>query len=245
MRTRVRSTKVLSELLDRKLSAYMLAAGAAGAVVLAGTVPAEGEAVCVHTNVSLYGGDTFQLFFPGQRIPAFNLAQTHTTGSSIPYVFFNRGFLIANTAGASAVVASNGYPANLSSAAVVGASAKFGKGNSYGLLFTYASNSRMGGRGNFTRSTNYLGLKFLVSGETHFGWARIKVTADKIRDSQYVTVMHLQAVGYETVAGKSVQVNANCKSADADGPTATNEQSSASLGALARGADSVFLRRRK
>jgi hypothetical protein len=244
MRTRVRSPRILGELLNRSLNAYILAAGATVAA-LANPLPADAEAVCVPSKVILWGGGTFQFFFPGQKIAAFNIAQTHTTGSSITSAFFNRGFLIANTADASAVITNNPYPADLSSAAIVGPTDKFGKGNSYGLLFTYAYGIR-GGRGNLKHGVNYLGLKFSLSGQTHYGWARMRVTTNELRDHEYLTVIHLQAVGYETVANQPIQVNANCKGTATNDSEANKAQSPVgSLGNLALGTVGTNLRRQQ
>jgi hypothetical protein len=205
-----------SESFSSRLNAYALAASAAGVTMLACSVPGEGEAVCVLTNnVSLTGSATYQLYLPGQNVPSFNIAQTWANFSSQSFYFWNRGFFIPNTAGASAVLATNGFPAALSVGAAVGSGAKFGKGNSYGLLFTYGPSgggTRNHHQGNFTARTNYVGFKFSVSGQTHFGWARMRVTLGPGGYGYTVaTTIHLPAYGFETIPNKAIQVNENCK----------------------------------
>lgn len=205
-----------SDSFESRLNAYALAAMSAGVAVLAWPVPAECEAVCLLTdNVSLTGSATYQLYFPGQRTPAFNVAQTWANFSSQSYFFWNRGFFIPNTAGAAAVLAGSGLPADLSASAVIGPGANFGKGNSYGLLFTYGPSgggTRYHHRGNFTNKVNYVGFKFSVEGQTHFGWARMFVTLGPGGyGNTTATTIHLPAYGFETAPNKAITVNENCK----------------------------------
>lgn len=212
------------------------------------STPMEAEAICHPTNVSLTGSGTYQLSFPDMNWPAFNLAQTWNNPSSQSFAFWNRAFLIANSVDASEVLASNGFPADLSSKAIVGPNANFGKGKSYGLLFTYGPSG--GGtkhhhQGNFNGPLDYLGFKFSVAGQVHFGWARMRVT---LGPGGYIntvaTTIHLEAYGFETAPDQSIQVNANCNAASATGGSA-DSKISASLGALALGAGSIRTWRQK
>lgn len=76
------------------------------------------------------------------------------------------------------------------------------------------------------KSPRFLGVKFLISGETHFGWIRItSSTADQATVSGYA---------YETVPNKPV-IAGVCK-AQESAPDAMMELAPGSLGRLAAGA---------
>jgi hypothetical protein len=167
---------------------------------------------------------------------AFNIAQTWNNPSSQSAAFWNRAFFIPNSGGASEILAANGFPADLSSAAVVGPGANFGKGNSYGLLFTYGPSgggTKSHHRGNFTVHTNYVGFKFLLGEQPHFGWARMKITLGHggYRNT-IATTIHLLAYGFETTANQPIEVNANCQSEgqpDGASPTRQRRRESSSV----------------
>jgi hypothetical protein len=113
--------------------------------------------------------------------------------------------------GASDLLATNSLPRGLAGGEVIGPKGHFGKGNSYGLLFTYGN--YQGGtinrhNGNFPfPKPGYLGYKFSISGRDHFGWARLRVDIQKPH-----TVTKLLAFGYETVPGEAVHAG-SCASA--------------------------------
>jgi hypothetical protein len=69
----------------------------------------------------------------------------------------------------------------------------------------------------------YLGLKFVIKGKTHFGWARLKVSVDPLKLS--ITAI-LTGYAYETTPGKPIIAGAT------KGP----DEQAGSLGALAAGA---------
>ncbi len=248
------------------LNAYVLSASAAGVAILASSVFAEAEAVCVPlNNVVLLGSGTYQLFLSGEDVPAFNVAQTYSVSSHQTFGFWNRGFFTPNSVGASVVVSSNGFPADLSSRAVVGPGGEFGKGNSYGLLFTYGPSgggTRNHHKGNFGAKVNYVGFKFMQAEQMHFGWARMRMTITSRRHSKYTSI-RIDSYGFETTPNKPIEIGANCKKGDdptahifpgeggagkpSSGPDVVTTWSTArpSLGVLALGAQGVALWRQK
>ena len=77
----------------------------------------------------------------------------------------------------------------------------------------------------FNVTDRYLGLKFVVNGNTHYGWARLSVS------SGFVTAT-LTGYAYETIPNKSI-ITGKTKGAD----IVTIQD--ASLGHLARGASAM------
>jgi hypothetical protein len=97
----------------------------------------------------------------------------------------------------------------------------------------------------------YLGLKFVVDGEVHYGWARISVTLEHHRQSDDV-IGTLTGYAYETIPNKSVKAGQETEDADesATGPGETTPRAvpvptAATLGMLARGAQALDLWRRE
>jgi hypothetical protein len=70
--------------------------------------------------------------------------------------------------------------------------------------------------------TRYLGLKFVIKGTTHYGWARLTVSM-----KNYKASVTLKGYAYETIPGKPILAGAT------KGP---DEQAAGGLGALAAGA---------
>jgi len=194
--------------IDRQLTSYAVAASAAGVALLACSLPADARVICRKSSESLLGTRTIPFNPANGQFPPFNLAQTFvresTTGG---YFYGNRAFFSPNTQAANDLLASDGLPAGLAKGAMIGPKGRFGKGNSYGLLFTYGN--VFGGtvnhhQGNFPLTkVGYLGFKFSISGEAHYGWARLRVDVKKPQ-----TATNLLGFGYETIAGKAVHAGA-------------------------------------
>jgi hypothetical protein len=204
----------LSPRINHQLHAYELAAIAAGVTLLAGSPQATARIVCRTANASLLGTQTVRLNPASQQFPPFNLAQTFNAYSTTSGRFRHedRAFFTPNTAGANDLLAANGLPAALAKGAVIGPNGNFGKGNSYGLLFTYGN---IGGgttnhhQGNFPlRKADYVGYKFSISGKDHFGWMRLRVDIQKLQ-----TVTNFLQFGFETVPGKALGAG-SCTDAD-------------------------------
>jgi hypothetical protein len=194
--------------IDRQLNSYAVGASAAGVALLACSLPADARVICRKSSESLLGTQTIPFNPANGQFPPFNLAQTflYSTPRSHRY-YWNRAFLTPNTQGANDLLAANGLPKALAKGDVIGSKGQFGKGNSYGMLFTYG---QVGGgtvnhhQGNFPLTkVGYLGFKFSMSGEAHYGWARLRVDVKKPQ-----TTTNLLGFGYETIAGKAVHAGA-------------------------------------
>jgi hypothetical protein len=191
----------LPESLHCHLNSYALVASAAGVTLLACSLPAGAVPVCKNLAVTLPGTDTYSLNPADQRFGPFNIAHTFDNISSLTTNFWNRGFLTPNSARAVELLAANGFPAALTSGASIGPGGDFGKGNSYGMLFSFGpqnGGTRKHHQGNFQfGQINYFGFKFAIAGEDHYGWVRLKVTFGQGFDGT-ATIIHVRGYGYET-----------------------------------------------
>ena len=194
-------------LFDR-LNAYALSASAAGVATLACSIPADAAPACKMLSVDLLGNETYAFNPADQEIAPFNIAQTFVDVSSLSLAFWNRGFFTPNLPGAEVLLGANAIPAELPAGAVIGSSAQFGKGRSYGLLFTYGPSgggtmSRHRGNLKFSR-INYLGFKIVFRGKPHYGWLRLKVTFYNGPFQTKDTRTAIQKYGWETTPGKPI-----------------------------------------
>lgn len=231
-----RATAQINAKLDKKLSAYMAAAGAAGVSLLA-TQPAQAKIVYTPANTAVTDGTTIDLNHDG--IPDFG------------FVFFNAYHNVILAVAPSAK--GNGIRDNGAGAAAgflgvpVGPEEKFASNTSYfghGLYmadFFQYSFSRFDGP--WAGVTNrYLGFKFLIDGQVHYGWARMSVTND-LRD------VLLTGYAYETVPNKPI-IEGHTSGPEAAKNFAPSElfapaPQPLSLGVLARGADGLSIWRRE
>lgn len=227
---RERTRAGLPEPLNQRLSAYALAAGAAGVAALACTVPADAAPVCGSPLAQILSTGTFPLNPTGQFAPPFNVAQTTysyvgSTTSVNNSLWWNRGFFVANSAAAKVLLGPKNLPADVTPGAEIGPGGQFGKGSSYGLMFTYGkadpgSGTLLKHRGNFNLlHTNYIGFQFSQSGKVHYGWARLAVTFRNTAQFKH-TVLHILAFGYESTPNAAIAAG-SCSAAEqanSDGP---------------------------
>ena len=235
----------LSESTHRQLKMYALAAGAAGVSVMALTEPSAAKIVYTpdHAKMSHVGTFPFALDLNHDGIPDF----TFPTSS-----FVNSGFF--QSAMAVSPVAKNNrawgdqYASALKAGVRVGVNEKFD--NPGNLLMGLSSGTSGGfhgfrgpweGEGKGVKN-RYLGLKFVIKGEIHFGWARINFT-----NPGYVI---LTGYAYETIPNKPIITgktegpdNASGEESNATLTAPTPEP--ATLGALAMGAGGLSIWRRE
>ena len=105
-------------------------------------------------------------------------------------------------------------------------------------FFQYSHSSFFGPFANVTN--RYLGFKFLIDGQVHYGWARLTVTS-------YYGVT-LTGYAYETIPNKTILEGHTSGPEVAGAFTPANLQAPgtlpATLGMLARGADGLSIWRR-
>lgn len=256
-----RKASNLSESIHQQLNRYALAAGAAGVSVLAFAQSSEAKIVYTPADVHFSAPQQYSLDLNHDGITDFTIydtqhrSQCHSDGAGA-FLFVRQPQ--ANGAVNGGVQHFAPYTAALDRKETIGPKQSFLSGSEE--FMAEALRGRWGrdcGRfsfivGPWANVTNrYLGLKFMIKGKTHYGWARISVQAGFV----YVYAT-LTGYAYETIAGKSI--NAGQKNEATDDSTNENFGRGASvtspipdtlkpatLGALAMGAPGLSIWRRK
>jgi hypothetical protein len=212
----------ISESLHHRLNAYALAASAAGVGVLALAQPARARVVYTPAHVTF----TTERHVPS-RIP---LDLNHDGIVDFSLV----GYTTANFNGILSVAPINpenlamGYRPNLASALPQGfrigptslKSLRHNFGTYYRWMLLVSTSAIFGSWDNL--ANRYLGLKFVIKGKVHYGWARLSVASEG-----YQITATLTGYAYETIPNKPIIAGQ------------THGKSEATLGRLAQGASGV------
>lgn len=250
----VRTATALNAKLNKGLVAYVAAASAAGVGMLACAIPAEAEVVYTPTNLEIGAGQgPVNLDLNNDGIADFYLSNFdygcfHNTckydlqvapaqeGNAI-WAMRDGRFLVATPAFEGVVIAPErnfkmeltfldfflsayGYPTE--------SYGWWGKGKPF--------------------AGSYLGLKFEIAGEVHYGWARLKVKADRSGNNLTITA-NLTGYAYETVPNRPIITGMTHGTLDTDemqlDPLALGapQPTPSSLGDLALGAIGKSIRK--
>jgi len=233
---KLRPRAMVSSKLDKNLTAYAVAAGAAGAALLAAPTAAA-EILYTPAHSALRGNATFQIDLNKDGVNDFGLQLLPIFHSSmllaIPDVEGNQVVRAAGSVSAAA----------LNLGAPIGANRQFNSKTTYGGVFM-AIAGRYGSltwfRGPWAKAIDkYLGLKFLIDGQVHYGWARVSVPNWNVIGN----IPTLTGYAYETVANQPLHAGQEKDTTASAWPQGTPEFSS--LGMLARGADALPIWRRE
>lgn len=250
-----------------QLNMYAVAAGAAGVGMLALAQPADAKIVYTPANTPITSVVNLDLNNDG--LPDFEFCLFTSTGGSqsqckrtaragqageekapspfgdILFVFpanaqkqYNR--ILGNSTFRERPAAP-ALPAGFS----IGPKRKFAGGNGYHIMATWGSASGQQYYGGPWKNAlhRYVGLKFVIQGKIHYGWARLNVTAaNNIRAT-------LTGYAYETIPNKAI-VAGQTKGPDDDHQTAdaslkVHTREPAMLGMLALGAPGLSIWRRE
>jgi hypothetical protein len=214
--------------------------------MLAVAPPSEARIVYTPANVGIGRHESYSLDFNHDGITDVTIGQ-----NSFFYHLVHHNFLQANPGASDAVVRTASddydYDAALPRGPEIGSRRAF-----IGIGIMAGSNYPVGGHrfyfGQWANLPNgYLGVKFMIKGKTHFGWARFQ------NSSPRGTI--LKGYAYETIPGKPIKAG---QTKGTDDPTNENlgpnaslanpipaTPHPASLGALALGAQGMPLWRRK
>ena len=227
---------MLPAAIDHRMKLYSTAATAAGVSMLALAQPAQAKVVYTPVNTQMSGKLPFALDINNDGVPDFTLTVIgvdHTTlllcdldtpGNALETQRFG------------------GYePAAFPAGAPIGPAQNFTSNTTYGGVFMAAffvySMTESWGPWN-TQYKRYLGMKFLVDGEVHYGWARLTI-------DHFGRNFVLQGYAYETEANtKIIAGDEGTGTKAAVDPPATPAQSP-SLGMLAMGTAALPLWRRQ
>jgi len=249
-------TMRLNPKLEKGLLGYAAAASAAGVSLLALTPAAEAKIVYTPANVQIIGNVYLDLNHDG--IHDFRFSTTHHSGTGAAHAgtFFMTSaaqLRVYPVGPRNQIWGHSSYASALKPGVAVGP--KFHQGG-FSMAAVRGINGQLsvyygpwdGTKSNRTVKNRYVGLKFLIKGEVHYGWARLTVTV------KWPISATLTGYAYETVPNKAI-VTGKTKGPDADGPDAeqiepTAEQGTrsgvpqpASLGMLALGATATGRKR--
>jgi len=249
-----RKTTNLSESTHQQLNMYAIAAGAAGVGVLALAQPVEAKIVYTAANTPISGLVSLDLNNDG--IPDFGLCITSQSNTCHephpPRGAQQRDFNVFPAKAESQqnqIYASQGWAAALRAGFRIGHKRNFQPGYRLMVTWTTASGHSLYGGPWANVTHRYLGLKFIINGKVHYGWARLKVQGGAIDAT-------LTGYAYETVPGKSIIAGKTKDPADdpinedsGPGVSLTNPipdaLHSTSLGTLAMGSPGLSIWRRK
>jgi hypothetical protein len=230
MRRSSRKPSNVPESLHQRLNSYALAASAAGVGMLALAQPAEAKIIYTpaHKRVQFYHRLVIDLNHDG--VPDFALSE-HVT-SLTTYVGLSLD-VITKPSG-NKVVGKKIYASDLRAGVKIDGSQPFLSGvDAMAANFCTRTNQKCGfylgpwANGGKGVRGRYLGLKFVVHGHTHYGWARFNVSVSLAKLSATLT-----GYAYETIPNKPIIAG---KTHGKDVITVEP----ASLGHLARGASAI------
>jgi hypothetical protein len=258
------ASKATTNYPNRQLGLYSLAAVAAGVSILALAPPAEAEVVVTQKtipipieNVGHGGGVAISFQNDGAndlRLILSSFSVFGAIGNSLKAVNASYGQGVVGRTSFTEEELKNAFP--LAKGAQIGAGRYFVSGAGKGTYFSYrksavrlAATARSTfGPGNAfgpwagNDRTAYLGVRFLIDGETHYGWVRLTVNiTGRSRSAATIT-----SYAYETESGKPIFAGlTEAPTAEVQAPENMRKQVGPSLGMLAVGAEGFPLWRRE
>jgi hypothetical protein len=240
-----RSSKMPAELsasTQQQLNVYAIAAGAAGVGVLALLQPAEAKIVYTPADITISVSLPLDLNHDGINDFVFQTTYLNSTNYSLQSL---RVFPCP----ANQILGENRLPRALRAGVRIGGGAQH-----FSQLSTFMARVSFNSRNGHSRFTGhwansgkgvkdrYLGLKFLINGKVHYGWARLSVTITSSHQPQG----KLTGYAYETIPNKAIIAGAT-KGPDDSEPTASFTMPTpepARLGLLALGSPGLSVWRR-
>jgi hypothetical protein len=231
-----RKTFKISDSLNRQLNTYTLAASAAGVSVLALAGASEAKVVYTETHQVTRPGVPLHIDLNHDGINDFVLRTTIYANSGYFEIGLDASGLRKNAV-AGRRFSNSGY--FFSAASALPAGTQIGPERKFPVRFPfmavelfngvgsqYSDEGPWAGKGKGVRN-RYLGLKFVIHGKVHYGWARLSVTLAHHRQFDDVSGT-LTGYAYETIPNQPIIAG------QITGPDVTTMQPE-TLGELARG----------
>jgi hypothetical protein len=211
---RSRKTFKISDSLNRQLNTYALVASAAGVSVLALARASEAKVVYTETHQVTRARVPLYIDLNHDGIKDFVLRTIYYRGSYFEAGLDASGYRNINNAVAGRRFSRSSY--FFSAASALPAGARIGPERKFPVhhpfmaveLFSRVHTSQHSdvgpwvGKGQGVRN-QYLGLKFVIHGKVHYGWARLSVTLGDHRQYDDVSGT-LTGYAYETVPNKAI-----------------------------------------
>jgi hypothetical protein len=225
----------LNQQLDHKLLGYAAAASAAGIGMLALAQSSQAEIVYTPANQTISNGGSIAIDLNHDGITDFTIRGTYAACQSGPDCLFQAFYASQNAQ--NGVLGYGSFAKAVSLGQTVGPHQSFlADANMNRCKATQESYYDSGPWQ--TTSNHYLGLKFTIDGQIHYGWARLTV---KIGRRCTHSTANLTGYAYETEPGKPILAGKR------SGPEeqALPEDPQKSLGALALGLAGLVAWRRE
>jgi hypothetical protein len=241
-----RKTANLSESIHQQLTMYALAASAAGVGALGLGQTAQAKIVYTPANVNIVpNGGLVHLDLNHDGSPDFGLSNKLRTTSASAATLKVVQEASANEIWGKGRPCYTGFScaAALPKGRKVGPRGLFQQDPKSGLFMVALPHEGTWGPWLNVKQA-YLGLKFVINGTTHFGWARLKLSVERTSKTIKAT---LTGYAYETIPNKAIITGAT-KGPDDSEPTASLNPPTpepATLGALAMGAPGLPIWRRE
>lgn len=249
MTQRVRPTGKIRSLTppyQQQLTAYALAATAAGVSILALTGRSEGEIVYKQTHRVISNGVNFNLDLTGDGTVDLTIENKHHHHCTSDSFCSSTQFLNVKMAGANQVVY-NVYGAVAMKPGMQIGPKNVWRGATQNMAVMLGSFGTSGIGGSWVNvKDRFMGVKFEIKGQTHFGWVRLNV---QVQVPQIITAT-LTGYAYETTANQPITAG-QTKGPDnttVKGPTdslAAPSREPMTLGMLALGARGLTIWRRE
>jgi hypothetical protein len=234
----------------QRLNMYALAAGAAGAGVLAIASPAEAKIIYTPAHVSILGPrGSYQLDLNHDGVTDFTIA--NTTNYNTDQAFSNLFAKGPNGNGVVGTFVYRGFPPvahAFNAGSQIGAFDHFFQGEAK-LVSYYSGGGGMSAHGNWVNVTDrYLGVKFKIKGTNHYGWVRFTVKV--LKQGLHIRA-ELTGYAYETDVDKPIVAGATSGSEGEEKPEAIAAPGApvsvkdAGLGVLALGSSGLAIWRRE
>jgi hypothetical protein len=236
--------------IDRRLGVYSAAALTAGVGLLALAQPAEASVVVTKTNLQV---NSFAPTFIDLNNDGINDVALIDIIANYDHSFY-ASFAAAPVNGGKIMGGDRGplgpYASALAKGANIGPSAHFSSSQARGQIIM----ERFIGNASATtiityygkwipNTQHYLGVRFLINGQTHYGWIQMSVTTTEEFGGT------VTEYAYETVANKKIGAGATSDVATSDDPARARQPIRAatgpSLGMLALGVDALPVWRRE
>jgi hypothetical protein len=236
-----RPTKQLNPRLDKMIAAYATTATAIGVTLLAAAPAAEAKIIYTKTNVITDG--SYLLDVNNDGVPDFYIrfCSCGGSGTNLWVEVSSSRYMHAKGNAIREQDASPGNAAALLKGALIGpnrpfTSPPYGSGAWMAWFAPYSS----GGQWLHVKN-RYLGLKFLIHGQVHYGWARLTNVG--------LWSFTVTGYAYETTPNKSLRAGQTSETAAVEADDAASlampTVQGPSLGMLARGAEAMEVWRRE
>jgi hypothetical protein len=235
------------EIHSRFINPISLAAFATGIGLMAFPLSAEGKVVVTETNIPINNTNSL--------LPPTSIDLNHDGVADLEFgqgSFISAGtFQIAITGkvfNGGAITSPRSYVAALKHGAGIGPSAQFGNG----YFDVEVSNGRdksshpysqhLFGNWGGNPTNRFMGVKFLIDGQTHYGWVRLQIKTGK---GKFLSGT-ITGYAYETIANKKLEAGVPSNdAADFSAEETSVHSNQGCLGMLALGFDGLAMWRRE